>query len=185
MACISNNFFVLTLYILQKIFSPNKENYMFNNQVQKNESYYIQSAISFYHKISFVDVKLISGAFVHFKTNYHITQKNVNRTTLIYLVTKSYFKNKIIYKKYLPYQSESVFHFPAKRMFKFSTSTTQTFVFKFFSSQIHIYLLYILRKRRKVYQDRSCQSVYYGFTIRQARQLLYYFVIEKNFVKTG
>lgn len=132
MACISNNFFVLTLYILQKIFSPNKENYMFNNQVQKNESYYIQSAISFYHKISFVDVKLISGAFVHFKTNYHITLKNVNRTTLIYLVTKSYFKNKIIYKKYLPYQSESVFHFPAKRMFKFSTSTTQTFVFKFF-----------------------------------------------------
>lgn len=86
----------------------------------------------FYHKISFVDVKLISGAFVHFKTNYHITLKNVNRTTLIYLVTKSYFKNKIIYKKYLPYQSESVFHFPAKRMFKFSTSTTQTFVFKFF-----------------------------------------------------
>lgn len=49
----------------------------------------------FYHKISFVDVKLISGAFVHFKTNYHITLKNVNRTTLIYLVTKSYFKNKI------------------------------------------------------------------------------------------
>lgn len=47
MACISNNFFVLTLYILQKIFSPDKENYMFNNYVQKNESYYIQSAISF------------------------------------------------------------------------------------------------------------------------------------------
>lgn len=47
MARISNNFFVLTLYILQKIFSPNKENYMFNNYVQKNESYYIQSAISF------------------------------------------------------------------------------------------------------------------------------------------
>lgn len=86
-----------------------------------------------------------------------------------------------MYENNLPYQSESVFHFPAKTMFKFSTSTTQTFVFKFFFSQIQINLLYILRKRRKVYQDRSCQSVYYGFTIlRQARQLLYYSVIEKN-----
>lgn len=47
----------------------------------------------FYHKISFVDVKLISGAFVHFKTNYHITLKNVNRTTL-YLLS-----NKILFQK--------------------------------------------------------------------------------------
>lgn len=66
----------------------------------------------------------------------------------------------------------------------FSTSTAQTFVQVVFFPQIHIYLLYILRKRRKVYQDRSWQSVYYGFTIiRQARQLLYYSVIEKKIRK--
>lgn len=53
-----------------------------------------------------------------------------------------------------------------------------------FFFQIHIYLFYIFRKRRKVYKDRSWQTVYYGFTIiRQARQLLYYSVIEKKIRK--